>query len=788
MLRRHKGIVMRRWLLVAAAIALPVLAWGETVELLKEWRFDSAAPPADWTLEGPAAWQDGALYTVSVPENHATAKCDTGVPLPSGPDAYLLRLEWTLVPVCIGGWGQDSRVDNGPCVVEFTGERPTLNAKHRARDTVKAGEQAVVSYDFNQHAVFSWRINGTEQLDRPVPAWHTGATNAVLSCSDYKESNSETRWLGVKLFKVVPDDPFPLALSGWDMYPIVTPDAPAPFLVRVASPMQKIFREAADLPTDLGTRATIAAAGRERESYQLVLIPLGRPLTNVQVTPSALVQVDGAGRLEADRIQWYRVDYVQTQPSNSAIQRVGWWWPDPLQLPGPFDVAAGYVQPLWFTVDVPADAAAGAYRGLVTVTADGAAPQHVPVELTVRPYALPLRGALKTAFCISPGLFEIWYRPNEVKQRLGMGDDTKHGPLYSSYECEDVLPREKWLAVYDFLLAHRLSPTVIYSGFKNGRTRTVPAREDMQYCYDRGMNATCLANVDVLPGDPAAADKRMAEIEAWLRDWEGFAKEKNWPDFTWYVHGFDESEMRPNPGETVDPSIRRVYGMIGEKFPWLNRETANPVNEKHYGFFDIWTPVTPQISAEKLPEYRARQEAGDEVWAYVCCGPGKPYANLFVDFPGVDPRILGWQFYQHGMTGFLYYLINLWDTQENWNMDAPKWPEKPWNTYSFRTNSDGILFYPGPDMTPLPSVRMENLRDGIEDYEALKILAGLVAQVEQDGRHPDLVARAREVLAVRPDVSASWTEYTQDPHRIAAARAEVDALIGEAMAAAGTAP
>jgi hypothetical protein len=343
-----------------------------------------------------------------------------------------------------------------------------------------------------------------------------------------------------------------------------------------------------------------------------------------------------------------------------------------------------------------------------------------------------------------------------------------------------VLPHEKWLEVYDFLLAHRISPTVIYSGMKNGRTRTVPAREDMQYCYDRGMNATCLGNCDVLSGDAATADKQMADFEEWFRDWEGFVKEKDWKDFTWYVHGFDESEMRKDPENSVDPYIRRVYGMIGEKFPWLKRETANPYTAKNVGYFDIWTPLTQQLSGDLVP-YRERQAAGDQLWAYVCCGPGKPYANFFIDFPGVDPRILGWQYFRYNVTGFLYYLINLYEQEENWNQNGPKWPERDWNPFSFNTNSDGILIYPGPDMTPLASTRLENIRDGIEDYEALAMLKDLVAALEKKCAAGDLLARAREAVAVRPEVTASWTEYTQDPARITAARNEVDELIEECL-------
>ncbi len=771
------------WMAVVLGVIMAGAAadQGESVTRVWEQTFDAGAVPGDfWKLEGGAAWVEGALRTATVPEAHSRAVGKAVAPIPSGLDGVLLRLEWAMIPVRVGGWGQDACIPNGPVVVEFTGERPTLNARHPAKDTIKAGEELTMSCEFNQQAVFSWRINGKEQLDAPVAAWMSAASEVSVAFSDFKETNSESLWKWVRLSKVEPADSLPVRVSGWDALPNVAKDQPAPFLVGVNSPMDKVFREAADYTGNLGGCVHIAAAGRERESFQLTCLPAGRPLKEVHVEKTDLLHADGKARVAAERIAWHPVGYIQTVQSNSSIRRTGWAWPDVLLPAKPFDVDAGFVQPVWFTVDVSADTQPGVYRGFITLRAAEAAPVSVGVELTVRPFSLPLRGVLKTAFCMCPGFWEMWYHPDEVKKRLGMTDATNHGPLYTSYECADILPKEKWREIYDFLLAHRLSPTVIYSGLKNGKSRTLPAREDMEYCYERGMNATCLANCDVLPGDPAAAEKAMADLEAWLRDWEGFVKSKNWPDMTWYVHGFDESEMRPNPTETVDPAIQRVYGMIGEQFPWCKRETANPLHAKHIGLFDIWTPLTAQLSGDLTP-YRERQAAGNEAWAYVCCGPGKPYANLFMDFPGVDPRILGWQFFQYKLTGFLYYLINYYEPQTNWNMNAPKWPEKPWNTLSFNTNSDGILIYPGPDATPLASTRLENLRDGIEDYEALAMLRGLVERLAATGGHDNLLASARDALNVRPEVSKSWTEYTLEPGRIAAARDEVDRLIEDAL-------
>lgn len=766
-------------ILAACGILLGVLGASPDAATTVIWeqRFDAAGLPGEfWTLKGGAEIRDGALRTVTVPEAHSQAIGKSVAPIPSGLDGYLLRLEWYFTPVRTGGWGQDTCVSGGPVVVEIGGNRPVLNTKHPAKDTITVGEAATLSCDFNRQAVFSWCINGKEQLDAPVPAWMSGASEAAVSFSDFKETNSETLWKWVRISKVIPTDPLPVRLSGWDDLPNVAPEKPAAFLVGVNSPMDKVFREAADYTGNLGGKVKIAAAGRERESFQLTCIPAGASVKKVNVETTDLLHADGKARLAAERMAWHPVGYVQTVKSNSSIRRTGWWWPDVLLPAKPFDVEAGFVQPLWFTVDVPADANPGVYRGFITLRAEAAEPVVVGVELTVRAFSLPVRGTLKTAFCMNPGIWEMWYHPDEVKKRLGMSDTTNHGPLYTSNECSDILPQAKWHEIYDFLLAHRLSPTVIYSGLKNGKSRTVPAREDMEYCYERGMNATCLANCDVLPGDAAAADNYMAQLEAYLRDWEGFVQSKHWPDMTWYVHGFDESEMRPNPAETVDPSINRVYGMIGEKFPWCKRETANPFHAKHVGRFDIWTPLTAQLSGDLTP-YRERQAAGSEAWAYVCCGPGKPYANLFIDFPGVDPRILGWQFFQYKLTGFLYYLIDFYEPETNWNMNAPKWPEKAWNTLSFNTNSDGILIYPGPDASPLASTRLENLRDGIEDYEALAVLRGLTEQLAAKGGHEEVLASTRDVLNVRPEVSKSWTEYTQEPARIRTAREEVDGLI-----------
>ncbi len=719
---------------------------------------------------------EGARTTSNTKENHSIITITQPVnEIPDGFDGNMLRATWTFVPTKFGGWGNDFRIASA-MVMEMTGTIPTLNAKYSSKKSLTPGKAYTMTCDFTKYIITSWTIDGVEQLEKPQKVWMNGGGKPNPALADFNDTNSETIWKSVALELVKHKNPKLLIQAGHEDYPPLKMDAKLDFLIGQANPMVKVFREAQDYQGTFSRQIKIAAAGRERESFQLVVFPLDKQLKNVKVTASDLHHADGESPdFPAKAIAIHPVGYIRTANHG---RRQGWQWPDVLMPNKPFDVEPGFVQPVWFTVDVPHGAVPGDYMGVITVEADGLQPQSAALTLTVRSFSLPVRGKLKTAFCICPGMWEIWYKPDEVKKLLNMTDQTSHGVLYTSYECENVLPKEKWLEMYDFLLAHRLSPTVIYSGLKNGRARTVPAMEDMQYCYDRGMNATCLLNVNGVSQDPEKAKKDLEAIHNWLKGWEGFVKEKNWKDFTWYIHSYDETEMQTARRDYFDYAIPVTHSYIQKHFPWVKLETANPYYERHKDLFDIWTPLTNQINEKNIETYRKVQAGGQEVWAYVCCGPGKPYANFFIDFPGVAPRILPWQFFQYKITGFLYYLVNHYQPTENWNMNAPKWPDRPWNPLSYNTNSDGILIYPGPDATPLASTRLENLRDGIEDFEALEILKELVAkEIPKSEENDKLLKEANELLNVPQELSKNWKEYTKDPEVIVNARAKTDELI-----------
>lgn len=86
------------------------------------------------------------------------------------------------------------------------------------------------------------------------------------------------------------------------------------------------------------------------------------------------------------------------------------------------------------------------------------------------------------------------------------------------------------------------------------------------------------------------------------------------------------------------------------------------------------------------------------------------------------------------------------------------WTARSWTNY----NGDGSWTCCGPDGTPLPTVRLENFRDGLEDY-------AYVLELERRLKaHPGAAcaAEARRLIEVPDSVMASQTQFTDDPSAV----------------------
>ena len=479
---------------------------------------------------------------------------------------------------------------------------------------------------------------------------------------------------------------------------------------------------------------SLSGARRERTSGQVVIVSLGETVEGLTVDWTDLTGPKES-RIARGSVQISRVGYVRTRPPVYEVEHVG-EWPDPLMPLEPLSVPAGRIQPLWVTVSIPPDARPGQYSGEITVSGEKEPAQKVALQVDVWDLELPLHGRFQTGF-----------------------GNAYYGDLAQWYGLPRTPPESFRKQFYQLLLGNRVNPAGLYI------PETWPLPEDFDWCYERGMNALCLGNLDTASPDRL---REIARLALWL---EGKRKLR-----MGYVYGFGLDS--PEDLERARWALEQLKDLA----PGLRRAAPVKPTSELFGLANIWGTLTSEFSSFAAGK---RMRLGDEVWWYVCCGPRHPYGNFFIDYPAIDARALFWAAYRCRVTGFFYYEVAMW-ASNMLTMDAggsslalhedpealaalrngKRWPDVPWNTYTFsRYNGDGQLIYPGPEQQLLPSLRLEVIRDGIEDYELLALLDDLATRLKahrRGGQYQYLVDEARAHRCAET-VLRDLAGFTQDP-------------------------
>ncbi|MBI5095071.1 MAG: DUF4091 domain-containing protein [Candidatus Hydrogenedentes bacterium] len=129
------------------------------------------------------------------------------------------------------------------------------------------------------------------------------------------------------------------------------------------------------------------------------------------------------------------------------------------------------------------------------------------------------------------------------------------------------------------------------------------------------------------------------------------------------------------------------------------------------------TIMVPLLShlGEKYEFYKAMQEKGQEVWFYAACGPNGAYSNRFLDYHLLKVRYAHWLNFKYKIPGYLHWGYNFWGMLSPYSDIHMTWAVGP------LPPGDSYIVYPTPKGV-LDSIRWETVRDGIEDYELLKML------------------------------------------------------------------
>lgn len=553
------------------------------------------------------------------------------------------------------------------------------------------------------------------------------------------------------------------------------------FTVGTASSMEAVLPRAGHVVTPAHELRLRLARG-EKESLQLLVQSKGA-LADVRVRASDLVGKPGT--IPSRAVDCHVVGYNDTHfRTNSAYcSTVGYcepserppyyerksrkakdgWWPDAiLDFPMRVDVAAGDAQSFWIRVNCPRRQSAGLYRGTVTVTAVQGGRKLVkaiPLTVRVNDFEVPRASPLPLAITWAPMAHRLNETP-EAKEEAKRLDADPEGPVTQALAQEDAWGR--------FLADYYITMDCLYVGFHRH-----PLYANMEPRWKVLLKLKKEGRLGPFNlgfwgfyegGEKEEAEWRKATLPRIRKNYEK-AKAFGLLDKA-YIYGCDE--VSPKFFTNVCACLR----ILRREFPGVRFATTSfddsfgadsPLKD-----MDMFFPATTKYDRAKAETAR---KAGRHVGWYICCGPPPPWANGFTQsVPGELRMLMGAQTVRERPEGFLYYQISLWNAKR----PITSGPFTSWESRSFMDmNGDGCWTAVGPGGKPLATLRLENFRDGLEDYAYALLLE---KKLKANPGAP-WAARARELLDVPQNVMQRLNNFTDDPSAVRAWRDEMADLI-----------
>lgn len=518
-------------------------------------------------------------------------------------------------------------------------------------------------------------------------------------------------------------------------------------------------------------KVSIAGAGNEHAPFQVVITvpsPSGRKPKAPDgffVSASNLTSKEGKV-IPKEQVSFYLEHYILLTGVSSPVGATG-LWPDALApIKEPFSMAAQYEvvqnRPIWVDIDIPAATPAGTYTGTISVTRDGKTVENLKIELRVYGFSLPEKTSLISYINVSKSWLAGFYHKSP--------DSPEMDRLTQRY--------------YEFLYEHRmepwfndqLQPEITLKG-----TEIQVKFNDERYKYFLNRLKTNRVLLNAYPSgirkyitEAPFSDGFNKKIKSYLRQVATYFIKNGWKEHLVLNSPIDE----PNTEEEYI-NTRRWATLAHEAAPGVPfLATESPVPDD-----PAWGTLTGKVNnfsihgnalnrADVKKAIREEQAKGGEMTWYISCDQKYPQPNYFIDAPALDLVMVPWITEAYSMNGILYWATNYWPQTPN-----------PWisaNTYisgflcsgGYILNGEGSLLYPGdyvktytgqPNVDgPVSSIRFELLREGIEDYDYLRMLkkAGeegfademvknLVIDVSAFSRNTEALYTIRKTMAER---------------------------------------
>ena len=412
-------------------------------------------------------------------------------------------------------------------------------------------------------------------------------------------------------------------------------------------------------------------------------------------------------------------------PEDELVRTAPALYPDPLLEGFPFQLKPKRTESIWVTLSAPPDTQPGEYTGKVTLSAGGATISVQSFKVQVTKATVPAVQTLQVTnwFTLEPESlgrhFKIDKDPEAYWRVLGniggvMGNHRQNvfltpvltlaGPKIEGGQIRyDFAKLDRWVETLQKAGVIGTIEGAHLLGRRSGydTSMIVPA-----YVIDGGKVVLKQLSTD----DPHAEQF----LNTFLTALYAHLKARGWAEH-YIQHIHDE----PHGQETA--IYNRYAKIIRRNLPGI--PTIDAVGlDQDLGFFedvsDIWVPVLGSFDGQ-LGKIQAHVAKGGQSWFYTCIAPQGRHLNRFIDYPLLKTQLLHWFNFRHNFTGFLHWGGNYWgpepflDVQPVINDNETLLPA-----------GDNAIVYPNPAKeSVLSSIRLEAMREGIEDYELLVALA-----------------------------------------------------------------
>lgn len=487
-------------------------------------------------------------------------------------------------------------------------------------------------------------------------------------------------------------------------------------------------------------KVEIDTATNEYESAQLIISAKG-DVKEYDVELSDLIMEGGDTVYEKTNISIYNMKYTNVVSPWTPSASAG-WYPDAIL---PFDsaveagentVSSGENQSIWFSFNTPATQAVGTYKGSVKVTVDGEE-NVVPVTVRVRNVAVSETTHSMSMFINKWMYFIAEYGDTQelVDAYTKMMYEYRIAPTSLIIDTANTNEYYKAYADKAYEMAGHEGASTIALPCSKG-TDGIPyemltkyIRELAKKSLETGVNLVKKARVYGIdePISNNALDRTKAFYESFVENIQNIVAELT-KDKQKYIEEYEVAE--------------EYYDEILDSASEVCFVTTTMYREDYAPYIDVWCPHFNSFESGYALGYYPDE---DETWFYGAVSPKAPYPTYHLDDTLLSSRMTGWLRSVYNVEGEIYWGVNVYGDYDGSYQYFDDYYENPAHYKS--VNGDGFLFYPGKKYGiegPIPSIRLESIRDSYEEYELLYAINEKYAEI---GAHAGMEFSATNMIA-----------------------------------------